>query len=132
MGRVKKESLDELIPAYAENKSILEDYKKICDTENKKIKEYMTDSVYETGGYKATKIVQTRESMNEDKLLEVLQHYTWSVDVIKMKPYVDMDALESLMYKGTLSKEVLMEIDKCRESKEVVTLRVTKIKEKKE
>lgn len=124
-------TLDNLIPQYAENKGILDDYKKICDDENKQIKELMDEGSYEAGGWKATKIVQQRESMNEDKLLDVLRHYTFGADVIKSKPYVDMDALESLIYKGKLSKEVLMEIDKCRESKEVVTLRISKIKEKK-
>ena len=127
----KTVTLDTLIPQYAENKSMLDDYKKICDEENKKIKELMEEGSYETGGYKATKSVQVRETMNEDKLLDVLRHYTFGAEVIKSKPYVDMDVLESLIYKGKLSKEVLMEIDKCRESKEVVTLRISKVKEKK-
>lgn len=135
---MSRQSLDELIPAYAENKAILDDYKKICDTENKQIKELMDEGSYEANGYKATKSIQVRESMNEDKLLDVLKdlddNYAidcYGTNLIKTKEYVDMDVLESLIYKGKLSNEVLMEIDKCRESKEVVTLRISKVKEKK-
>lgn len=126
------QKLDTLIPQYAENKSMLDDYKKICDKENKQIKELMTDDTYEAGGYKATKSVQIRESLNEDRLLAIAsQHRVFrDIGIIKTKEYVDMEALESAIYKGMLDKETLMEIDKCRESKEVVTLRVTKIKEK--
>lgn len=126
------QKLDTLIPQYAENKSMLDDYKKICDKENKQIKELMTDDTYEAGGYKATKSVQIRESLNEDRLLAIAsQHRVFrDIGIIKTKEYVDMEALESAIYKGMLDKEALMEIDKCRESKEVVTLRVTKIKEK--
>ena len=138
MARVKLDvsethTLDNLIPAYAENKAILDDYKKICDKENKQIKELMTDDTYEAGGYKATKSVQVRESMNEDKLLDMLKDVGGSYEngLIKTKEYVDMDVLESMLYKGKIPKDILMQIDKCRESKEVVTLRISKIKENK-
>lgn len=133
MARKKIESqvsLDELIPQYAENKAMLDDYKKICDSENKKIKELMPADTYTAGGYKATKIIQHRESMNEDKLLDILHECGLEV-VIKTKEYVDLDALESLIYKNRLDNETLMKIDTCREAKEVVTLRVSKVKEKK-
>lgn len=133
MARRKVEtSLDTLIPQYAENKSMLDDYKKICDDENKKIKELMEEGSYEAGGYKATKSVTTRDSMNENKLLDVLSKAGFKdTPIIKTKEYVDMDELESAIYKGLIEKDILMEIDKCRESKEVVTLRISKIKEKK-
>lgn len=134
MARRKVEvSLDRLIPQYAENKSMLDDYKKICDDENKQIKELMEEGSYEAGGYKATKSVQIRESFNEDKLLDVLRDVAEAKanNLIKTKEYVDMDVLESMIYKGMIPTDVLMEIDKCRESKEVVTLRISKIKEKK-
>lgn len=134
MGRKKVAvSLDTLIPQYAENKSMLDDYKKICDNENKQIKELMEEGSYEAGGWKATKTISTRETMNEEKLLAVAKKNGYYLsDIIKTKEYIDMDKLEALLYKGNISKEVLMEIDKCRESKEVVTLRISKVKEKKD
>lgn len=133
MARKRISNLDTLIPTYAENKAMLDDYKKICDDENKQIKELMEEGSYETGGWKATKSIQHRETMNEDKLLELLRKAGFSQSsIIKTKEYVDMDELESAIYKGLIEKDILLEIDKCRESKEVVTLKVTKIKEKKE
>lgn len=134
MGRKKAVSLDTLIPQYAENKAILDDYKKICDTENKQIKDIMDEGSYEAGGYKATKSVQVRESMNEDKLLDVMRNHREIAElngIIKIKEYIDMDMLESAIYNKQIDKDMLMEIDKCRETKEVVTLRISKVKEKK-
>ena len=125
--------LDRLIPRYAENKAMLEDYKKICDTENKQIKELMDEGSYEVSGWKATKTITTRETMNEDKLLDTLIKAGFKdTSIIKTKEYVDMDELESAIYKGMLEKDILMEIDKCRESKEVTTLRISKVKENKD
>lgn len=132
--KVVTETLDDLIPRYAENKSLLDDYKKICDEENKKIKDMMEEGSYEANGYKATKSVQHRETMNEDKLLDIMRNHKDVAEVcelIKTKDYIDMDALESAIYKGKISNDILMEIDKCREVKEVVTLRISKVKEKK-
>lgn len=126
-------SLDTLIPQYAENKSLLDDYKKICDEENKQIKDMMEEGSYEAGGWKATKSVTTRDSMNEDKLLDVLKKAGFTqTSIIKTKEYVDIDELESAIYNGLIEKDILLEIDKCRESKEVVTLRISKVKEKKD
>lgn len=132
MARKRINNLDTLIPAYAENKAMLDDYKKICDDENKQIKELMDEGSYEAGGYKATKIIQQRESINEDKLLDILKEAGFAqTSLIKTKEYVDLDELESAIYKGLLDEDMLMQIDKCRESKEVVTLRISKVKEKK-
>lgn len=125
-------NLDTLIPQYAENKSMLDDYKKICDDENKQIKELMSEGKYSAGGYVATKSIYYKESINEDKLLEVLNRDREMAilnGIIRVKEYVDMDSLEKAIYNGNVSKETLLEIDKCREKKEVVTLRVAKEKE---
>lgn len=127
--------LDTLIPQYANNKSELDGYKKICDKENARIKAIMKDFVitnYEAGGYKATYSISERESLNEEMLLEILGGGARDMGIIKTKEYVDFDALEKAIYDGLLSEETLLEMDKAREVKEVVTLRVTKVKPKKE
>ena len=54
------------------------------------------------------------------------------LDIIKSKEYVDMDALESAIYKGLIPTDVLMKMDSCRETTDICTLRVTKAKKKKE
>ena len=125
--------LDKLIPQYAMNKTEADAYKKLCDKENAQIKALMADldnPVYEAGGYKATYSVSTRESMNEEMLLEIA-HQHGIPEIVKTKEYIDFDALENAIYNGKISQDILLEMDKAKEVKEVVTLRVTKTKEKK-
>lgn len=144
---VESITLDTLIPRYAENKSLQDDYKKICDEENKQIKELMTEQgldKYETGGYKVSKSVQNRDNLNEDKVLANLdadmRETFEQAGIIKIKEYIDTDNLESLIYsltnkdddKSVQTRDNLVELlDRCTDRKEVVTLRVTKVKEKK-
>lgn len=127
---MKLNDLDELIPRYAANKSEMESYKKICDKENAQIKAVMKSFVvqnYEAGGYKATYSVSKRESMNEEMLLQIA-HMHGIPEIVKTKEYIDFDALEHAIYNGQISDEVLMEMDKAKETKEVVTLRISKVK----
>ena len=144
MARLKAISLDELIPTYAENKAMLDDYKKICDSENKQIKELMEEGTYEAGGYKATKSVSTRDDIKEDKILAKLSddmRECFKVNnIIKTKEYIDMDNLESLLYSlnnkrdiesKKIKDELIELLDSCTERKDVVTLRISKVKEKK-
>lgn len=131
--------LDTLIPQYAANKSELDDYKKLCDKENKQIKDIMKSFVvtdYTAGGYKASYILSTRETMNEDVLLSLFQTVPAfdavanNYGIVKTKPYIDYDALEKALYDGALSDEQIADLDKAKEVKDVVTLRVTKVKNK--
>lgn len=131
------ESLEILIPRYAQNKEKMESYKKLVDKDNKQIKESMKsagETDKEVGGYVAKYIVQQRESMNEDVLISLFtsvpsfDNVQQELNIIKQKPYVDYDALESAIYNGKFTPEMLMDLDKAREVKEVVTLRVSKIK----
>lgn len=133
---LKDVDLDELIPMYAENKAELDSYKKLCDTENSQIKDKMLEigqDTYSAGGYKAKRTVSERVSMNEDKLLTVMKKHNIN-EVIKTREYVDMDALENYLYHidedSSESEELLSDIDKCREIKEVVQLRVSKEKKR--
>ena len=128
----EERTLDELIPTYAQNKLELESYKKICESENSAIKDKMQklgQDEYSVDGYVAKRSVSERVSMNEDKLLAVMKkHYL--VEVIKTREYVDMDALENYLYHldedDAETKKLLEDIDKCRDIKVVVTLRISK------
>lgn len=124
--------LDKLIPQYALNKLEMESYKKICDRENAQIKSIMKDFVitnYEVGDYKANYIVSKRETMNEDILLEIAHNYGIP-EIVKTKEYIDFDALEKAIYDGKLSQDILLEMDKAKEVKEVISLKITKVKKK--
>ena len=134
----KLNDLDELIPKYALNKEEADSYKKICDKENAQIKAIMKDFAiqhYEAGGYKASYSVSQRETMNEDVLLSLFTtvpgfvNIAESYGVIKTKSYIDYDALEKAIYDSALTEEQIADLDKAKEVKEVITLRVTKKKE---
>ena len=126
-------TLDELIPAYGDNKERLDVLDKICKEENKQIKELLGDKTnYETSGWKVTKSVQNRDKIDEDLLCVKLSDFPemYELGIIKVQEYVDMTALEDAMYKGQLNKKMLEVVEKCREHKEVVTLRISRVKEK--
>ena len=127
---MKLSDLDELIPRYAANKAEADSYKKLCEKENAEIKSIMKSFVvqtYQAGGYKASYSVSKRESMNEEMLLQIA-HMHGIPEIVKTKEYIDYDALEHAIYNGQISDEVLMEMDKAKEVKEVVTLRIAKVK----
>ena len=125
--------LKDLVKQYALNKSELDSYDKLCKKENAEIKSLMETigvSEVETDEYVAKRIIQKRENMNEEKLLKIAHHYGIP-EVVKTKEYIDYDALEDAIYNGKLSKEILEEINTARETKEVITLKVSRRKEKK-
>ncbi len=124
-------SLEQLIDAYALNKSELDSYKKLCDAENTEIKALMTELELDkasTEDYTATLSVQHRETMDEDKLLEVLRNAGYSDLVIRTKEYVDMDLLENAIYHDKIDKETLLAMQRCKEIKEVQTLKISQRK----
>lgn len=131
---MRNATLDFMIPLYAENKAEFDYYKKICDQQNAHIKEQMKElgeDEYTAGGYTAKYIVSERESMNEVRLLEMLKKHNIE-GVIKTREYIDMDALENYLYNTELSDDLAADLATCREVKEVVQLRISKEKKKKE
>lgn len=137
-------TLETLIPRYAENKQTFNDYKKICDKDNAQIKELMNKDeslldpdgkrIKTVGNYTATLSIRDNETLNEDKLLELLKKKA-NKDIqkmlIKTKEYIDSDVLEKLIYNEGIPKDLLLEMDTCRESNPVEVLKVTKKKEDK-
>lgn len=130
-------SLDELIPEYATNKSSMDKFKKLCDESNKEIKRIMAGiscTQYSVGDWVAKYTIQKRETLNEEKLLNLFQQNEGAIpaSIIKVKPYIDMDALEDAIYKEQIPQELLLKMADCKEVKEVETLRITKAKKKEE
>ena len=126
--------LEKLIPVYYDNKQNLDFYKKECDAGNAEIKRLMAEQKikdYEVDGIVAKYVIQNKESMNEEALLKLLKEKGYT-NVIKTKEYVDMDALENALYHDEIDKDTVVEMDKCKEVKEVIQLRVSKKKVKKD
>lgn len=135
----ENERLPILVASYYENKQKLDEYDKLAKKENAEIKSIMLDEKrdkYECGDFKVSCTVSERESMKEDVLVSLFTSIPGFVSVaeeygiVKMKPVIDFDALERVLYDGRLSEDMIAELDKAREVKEVVTLRVTKKKQK--
>ena len=127
---MSQNELDVLVPEYAVNKSQMDKLKKTCDGQNAKIKELMKSmETYEAGGYVATRSIRVSESFNESALIDLFHKYPDLTNaLIKTQEYVDMEALESALYSGKISADVLEKINKCRVKKETVVLTVKKAK----
>ena len=114
---------------FSSNNSVVQ----VQNAEIKAIMKSFVVSKYETDDYKATYSIVKKETMNEEKLLEILIPAVPSnLGIIKTKQYIDYDALENAIYKGFISDETILEMDKAKEVKETVTLRVTKKKKEKD
>lgn len=125
-------NLEQLIDAYALNKNELDSYKKICDAENAEIKALMTELELDkasTENYTATLSIQHRETMDEDKMLEVVRNSGLS-HLIRTKEYVDMDLLEDELYHNKIDADTMAAMNRCWSTKEVQVLKITKKKEK--
>lgn len=136
--QVEDVSLEHLIPQYYEHKAEQDKFKKLCDGENSLIKETMLEQGLEEvtiDRLKATRTVSERTSFNEEKLIEVIKNsdiIKLAPDIIQTREYVDMDALENYLYNNPIDNEVASKLADCKEIKEVVTLKVREVKEKKE
>jgi len=127
-------TLDSLIPQYAANKREKDSYEKICAAENAQIKSIMQNYVvqhYEAGGYRANYTIQQRETVNEEMLIDILKRNGECEGIIKTKEYIDFDALENAIYHNRIPEDILTQMAEATEVKEIPTLKVTKIKEKK-
>jgi hypothetical protein len=119
--------LKQLLPIYYDNKTEMDSFKKEVDTQNKDIKAILLKAgldKYQVEDIIAKVTVSKREDFVEETLIEILKKLKVK-DVVKKKEYVDFDMLEKLIYEGTIDAEKLAS---ARTVKEVVTLKVSKIK----
>lgn len=123
--------LSSTINSYVLHKQQLEELKKLCDSENAQIKEYMKENNIESyddgNGHTVKYSVQERTSMNEAKLLKVMKDNGVNY-VIKTQEYVDSDLLEKALYNNELSEDVQRQIAECNEVKYVPQIRLSKTK----
>ena len=89
--------------------------------------------MFEGSTYSATLTVTEKESLDEDKAIEILKDKLSEADFVKCvktKQYIDDDALEKIVYSSGFD---MQELNSCVvKSKPTYTLRVSKIKKKKE
>lgn len=128
-------NLNQLIPVYGERDATIKALTKENNADKEKIKTLMENldvADWAAGGYKVKRVVSTTETLNEDMLLTLMQRNRTLIEklgILKTKEYVDMEALEKAIYEGELPKEILTDMDACRETKTTVALRCSKAKE---
>lgn len=136
MARVKIETepemtLEELVPLYGEKNTACNALKKDVADLNAKLKKVIKavdkqNEDIEIDGWKCKLSVTEDSVMNEARLIELAKKH--NIDIIRQKEYIDFDALESLIYKGEISKDVLLEMESCKDDTTKETLRINKVK----
>ena len=137
MGRLKLETterkltLEELVPLYGEKNTECNALKKEVAELNSELKTAIKDAKQQNkdikiGGWKCTLSVSEDVKINEDRLLLVLK--TYEVPAVRTREYIDFDELERLIYAGSVSQDVLLEMDACNEKTTKDVLRCTKLK----
>ena len=128
----KKLTLNELVPMYGEQNTQCNALKKVVADLNAKLKQAIKDAKKSDediiiDGWKCKLSVTDESVFNEDRLLEFVKQH--KIDVVRTKEYVDYDALESLIYNGKIKKDVLLEMESCKDAKTKETLRISQLKE---
>ena len=128
----KPMTLDKLIPEYGEKNTECNALKKVVADLNSKVKTAIHLALKENedikiGGWECKLSVEESSEMNEEKLIEFAKIH--KLDIIRQREYIDFDALENLIYKGDISKKILVEMSKCKEIKKKEVLRINRIKE---
>lgn len=127
------EEFENLIIEFGNNKTASDELKKTAESQKNEIKKIMLADKLTTasaGTYKVTLSTYQDQSMDVDKLIEVLKKHDLARGIVKTKEYVDMDNLEQVLYYGNIKDEVLLDIDSCRKTKDITKLILSKTKKK--
>ena len=133
--------INETINRYCEQKEVEKALKKDLSAMSTTIKDYMAghaDKDIDTGDYTVHIQERSKDVIDEEQMLEILKrdwiahHGSMECPYIKTREYVDMEALESMIYNNEIANELLLDLDKCRVSKteRALTYKVNKKGEK--
>ena len=123
------DDLYELVPLYAFNKGEADSYKKVADNYNAAIKKIMSENElksFTSENVTVTRVVSVKETLNEAMLLQVAKKY--NLPIIKTIEVVDMDLLEDYLYRNNPSEALAEDLNKCKSSTEVVSIRLKEAK----
>lgn len=129
-----EETLKSTINHYADRNRLFNSVKKECDNLKADIKTAMSEMKlkdFDTGDYIATVSTVTKESFNEELLVNFVKGLGIR-GAVKKKEYVDMDVLEKAIYNGRVSQEQLIEMERCKNSTSYQSLKIKKNKKEKE
>ena len=129
------ENLDTLVARYGKTDAQIKELTKWNNRDKEDIKTIMGkmgSDEWISGGYKVKRVISSTETLNEDKLLTLMQHNRELLEntgIIKTKEYVDTEALEEAIYNSLIPVSLIKEMDSCKETKLTVSLRCSKVKE---
>lgn len=133
-----KAGLSDMVSAYADVKAREKEIKNAVDELNKDIKAAMLEgnlSEAHGGGYVATLTEQKREDFDGDKLIALFKKNLDTnpelAKCIKTKEYIDMEALENLIYNAEIDNNIVTEMGRCKVEKVTQVLRIKKDTKKK-
>ena len=126
-------NINEMIDSYGEQKKIFDPMKKSMENQSNTIKAIMQENntnCIETENFKATVTERITEGFDENKLISVISSIDpdSKLDILKVKQYVDMDALEDAIYRGAITDENLLKIGECKTTKTSYALTVKPVK----
>lgn len=136
-----KTGISEKISEYCEKKEEEKTLSKAIKMLGAEIKEFLLGSGKPSevvGDWQVQIQHKVTESIDEEKLLRVLKrhwaekHGDSSCPFVAQVEVVDMEELESAIYKGEIPEDVLMQIDGCRIKKETDALVYSKKKKEEE
>ena len=122
--------LETMVEMYGRNKSTLDELKKRCDKDNKKIKAMMVEgkhSDFKSEHYVAKYYESERTSFDSEKALAILKRAGLN-QCVKTIEVLDEDAFESMLYNGEIPTEILPDLNSCREVKKIPTLKISERK----
>ena len=125
-------TLKAMVEIYGRNKATLDELKKICDSDNKKIKAMMVEgnhTDFKSENYVAKYYESERTSFDSEKALSILKR-AGIKQCIKTVEVLDEDAFESMLYNGEIPIEILPDLNSCRDVKKIPTLKISVRKEK--
>ncbi len=118
-------NLEALVNEYGILNKNLKNLKKSVDDLNKEIKNEMVarqlDS-FESVNWKINYQTRRSESLDEDKVVDILIKRGLDKGIVTYKPCVNENALESAIYNGSIPADVLKEISDCKIVKETFAL----------
>ena len=128
--------ITDTIKSFYANDTKIKNLKKVADEEKETIKNYFIDNSItemEVDDIKCTVSSSERSTFNTDRCLAVLSNMLINEEIdkskydsiVKMRPYVDEDALEKAIYNNEFDSSKLSD---CIESKTIYTLRISKKK----
>lgn len=128
----QQDNLKNLIPEYGKKNTECNSLKKVVSELNTKIKKAIKDNKklnedIVIDGWVCKLTTKEKSTFNEDRLIEFCKKN--KIDVVRTKEYVDADVLEKLMFNGSIPKELILEMDKCKDTTIDERLTCSKVKE---